>query len=275
MRALIRIEIIDPNGKLPPRDDRGEYDKALISVFRTAGYDPRRLTSSAADLPTQADLERSEEVARLFEGVPDNVREEESKHLIMLGYTSEGQAKFVVCSINQRVIHIRVRDDLFDKLRRACREICTSIWRYASPRFSAFDRSTSGIHLQVNGPVEVIEPGHGHPTILGHLIRHPFRELLKTYPRESTLAVITLFVSLMLFWKTPDFAPILTGWFQHLKQFQVTYIQGALERTYSAILVAFFLTSVDLGIKFWQLRVGRPIVWNAGIEPSRPQPTEV
>jgi hypothetical protein len=273
MRALMRIEIVDPKRQLPSRNDRDQYDAAVVALLKEIGYDARQLSSTATTLPSQAELEQWEEVKRLFEGVPNNVLLEETKHLVMLGYTSEGQAKFVVCSINQRIIHIRVRDDLFDKLRRACREICTSIWKHAAHMHRTFGKRPSYLYLRVNGPVEVIEPGHGHATILGHLIKSPLRELIKTYPRESSLAVITLLTSLILFWITPDFAPVLTKWLQRIKDFQISYIQGALERTYSAILVTFFLTIVDLAIKFRQLWIGRPIIWNAGIEPSRPQPT--
>jgi hypothetical protein len=273
MRALMRIEIVDPKNQLPDRNDREQYDAAVVALFKEIGYDARQLSSMATTLPSQAELEQWEEVKRLFEGVPNNVLSEEAKHLVMLGYTSEGQAKFVVCSINQRIIHIRVRDDLFDKLRRACREICTSIWKHAAYMHRPFGKRSSYLYLRVNGPVEVIEPGHGHATILGHLIKSPFRELVKTYPRESSLAVITFLVSLTLFWITPDLAPVLTKELQRIKDFQTSYIQGALERTYSAILVTFFLTTVDLAIKFRQLWIGRPIIWNAGIEPSRPQPT--
>jgi hypothetical protein len=112
MRALIRIEIVDPKCGLPPRANRSEYATERLC-------DARHLVNCPS-LPTQPELDESEEVKYLFEDAPDLVKRKEMEHLIMLGYTSEGQAKFVLCSINQTILHIRVRDDLFDNLRRAC-----------------------------------------------------------------------------------------------------------------------------------------------------------
>jgi hypothetical protein len=131
MRALIRAYIREHKA-LPNREDaREDYDNALIKLFQEIGYDARRLSGRQDRLPTQDELRDSKDVERLFDGVPDDLRDEETKHLIMLGYTSQGQAKFVVCSINQLVLHIRVRDDLFDKLKRACKEICVSSWNHS------------------------------------------------------------------------------------------------------------------------------------------------
>jgi hypothetical protein len=270
MRALIRVEIVDPKCGLPPRANRAEYDPAIISLFGVIGYDARHL-ANACSLPTQGELEQSKDVEYLFEGVPDRVKDEEMKHLIMLGYTSEGQAKFILCSINQTILHIRVRDDLFDKLRRACKEICRSVWDHSARQIkrSFLLRKSSDKHFRIKGPIEVMEPGHGHPTIIGQLVRHPLASLFKNNPGESALALVTLAIAVVMFWKTPEFAPALTAWLAHFKTFKPEYIQGVLERIYSAFLVTFFVTLMDLIIRYRELRRGRPIVWNAGIEPTK------
>jgi hypothetical protein len=270
MRSLIRIQVIDPANALPPRSNRAEYDPAIAAAFTKIGFDPR-VFHAGGSLPPQEELELSSDVAYIFEGVPDPTKTEEKKHLIMLGYTSEGQAKFVICSINQNVLHIRVREDLFDKLRRSCREICTSIWRHAAREGRRFG-SSGEVRFAVRGPIEVMEPGHGHPTILGHIVRHPFSIVVNTYPGESVLAFITLAISAILFWWTPNCAPWLTAVIAHLKPFPPAYIQGALERTYSAFLVTFFVTVIDLSSKYREFRRVRPILWNAGIEPNRTIP---
>src|SRR5687767_6561492 len=106
MRALIRAEIVDPGGVLPSRDERETYDAMIVELFKNIGYDPRSLAGHCN--PTQDELEQSKEVAVLFENLQGTIFDEEKKHLVLLGYTSAGQAMFVVCAINQTTLHIRV-----------------------------------------------------------------------------------------------------------------------------------------------------------------------
>lgn len=274
MRALIRAEIRGCPDSFPDRGDRREYDAAVIQLVKDIGYDARHLHICLDHLPTQQEMEASEDVAKLFEGVPDPVKTQELKHLVMLGYTSEGQAKFVVCSINQNVLHIRVRDDLFDKLKRACKEICMCAWRHALKRsrlFRLIRRKTNWhLYLFIRGPIEVMEPNHSHATILGHLVRKPLNTLIRHHPGESFLVASALILSLLLFWYTPDWAPSLTQLLIPLKKFEPQYVQGLLERVYSALLVTFFITALDLAVKYRELYRNRPILWNAGIEPTKP-----
>jgi len=268
MRALIRVTVTDRGATLPKRENRADYDSAITDLFRAIGFDPRSLAGSTT-LPSQKDLESSEEVKTLFEGLQGTIADEEKKHLIMLGYTSAGQAKFVVCAINQNVLHIRVRDDLFEKLRLACGEICGKIWTHSRWRPHLKKRGTEQRRaLALAEVIEVMEPTHKTATILGHLIRRPLVATIKYHRGESLLALVTLATSAALFWYTPELAEPLTRFLDRLKTFQVPYIQGALERTYSALLVTFAITAIELLIKYIELRRVRPIMWNAGIEPS-------
>jgi hypothetical protein len=269
MRALIRVTVQDRGATLPKREDRQEYDSAITDLFRAIGFDPRSLAGSKT-LPSQMELETSEEVKALFEGLQGTIAEEEKKHLIMLGYTSAGQAKFVVCSINQNVLHIRVRDDLFEKLRLACGEICARIWAHSTRWRPRFNKRNAGQRraLQLAEVIEVMEPTHKTATILGHLIRWPWVATIRYHRGESLLALVALVTSGTLFWYTPELAEPLTRFLARLKTFQPSYVQGALERTYSALLVTFAITAIELLIKYIELRRGRPIMWNAGIEPS-------
>ena len=271
MRALIRVTINDPDGTLPSRESREEYNKAIIRLFSAIGFSPRSVTSSTST-PNQCDLEQSKDVQELFESLQGTIYEEEKKHLIMLGYTSAGQAKFVVCSINPDVLHIRARDDLFEKLRLACREICTKIWTHSDRMRGSrlrFRRKEGGPYLTLDDTIEVMEPGNKTVTILGHLIRRPLAAIPKSYHGKSILAASMFLLATSLFLFSPDLARPVQRILSTVKSFDVLYIQGALERTYSAFLVTFAITMLELYMKYIELRRLRPIVWNAGIEPTR------
>jgi hypothetical protein len=54
-----------------------------------------------------------------------------------------------------------------------------------------------------------------------------------------------------------------------IKKFDPLYIQGMLERVYSALLVTGFISTLDLAVAYRELRRNRPILWNAGIEASK------
>ncbi len=269
MRALIRVRVVDDGGTLPPRETREDYDAAIIQLFREIGFSPR-LLRLGNEIPDQAALEDSEEVKELFENLQGTIYEEEKRHVVMLGYTSAGQAEFVVCSINPNVLHIRVRDDLFEKLRLACREICAETWNHgdAARRDHLFFWRRPRPYLVLQETIEVMEPGNKTVTILGHIIRDPFRAMLRYNWRKFALGTATLLIAVILFWFSPSLAAPLQQILNIVKFFEVDYLQGALERTYSAFLVTFAVTFIELAMRYADLRRMRPIVWNAGIEPS-------
>lgn len=269
MRALIRIDLLDAANILPPREEREEYDKKIRELFSQIGFNARELKDTVS-IPSQAELAICPDVEYIFHGVPEVVSEEEKKHLIMLGYTSDGQAKFVICSINQNVLHIRVRDDLFEKLRRSCREMCTSIWTY----MVGLHWWGKHVRLKVREYIEVMEPGHHHPTIIGYVIHRPLKALLKQHPGESIMAFSTGLAALALFLFSPELAKPLAAFLEHIKHFEVAYIQGALERVYSAFLVTCTVTIIDLVVRYRALKYGLPILWNAGIEPTQDRVTK-
>jgi len=263
MRALIRVELAGLSPDFPQRSEE-EYDKNVKNLFAQMGFDARPMEPGPDGC--------SEEIEYLFEGVPKRIKDEEMKHIVMLGYTSEGQAKFCVCSINRETLHVRIRDDLFDKLKRACSELCARVWQLNSslPRKGWFKRRALSVSAKVRSSIEVMEPGHGHATILGHIVQHPVRVLFRTYPGEVLIASTTLLLFCVLFWLTPDLAAPIAAFLSHFRQFSAEYVQGALERIHSALLVTSFVTFIDLFIKFREFRRVRPIMWNAGIEPSKP-----
>lgn len=273
MRALIRVKITARHNALPPREHREAYDKAIIALFRDIGYDPRTVEGSGA-IPTQDELANSKEVKHLFENLLDTDEKivgEEMKHLVMLGYTSAGQAMFVVCSINQDVLHIRVRDDLFEKLRQACSELCGEAWTHEHKYWVSglLLQKSPAAALRLNDTIEVMEPHHKTATIRGHLVRSAIGATWKYYAAERNLALVTLGIALMLFWNTPQLAPPLTDFLARFKTFDNAYVQSAIERISSAFLITAAVTMLELTIKFFDLRRAKPIMWNAGIEPSR------
>lgn len=261
MRALIRARIIPGlDGKLPDRiEDRTAYDKVVISLFRDMGYDPRSLPN-VKDLPDQTDLATSADVENLFADVPLNI-EEEKNHLVMLAYTSEGQAKFIVCSINQYDLHIRIKDDLFEKLRRACAEICERSWE--NPK-----KFKDHPHLRIVKSVEIMEPGHGHATIRGDIVQNPLRTVIRENFTETVIAVFTFIFSLFFFFFAPKLALWITSVLNMIFDFNVLYIQSAIERTDTAFLVTFAVTAINLIMRWLQLRRTKPIKWNAQVEPT-------
>lgn len=72
------------------------------------------------------------------------------------------------------------------------------------------------------------------------------------------------------FWFSPDWATPMTEFFKPFKEFKTEYIQGVLERVFSALIVTCFVTGHDLFMKYREINRNRPIVWNAGIEPNKP-----
>lgn len=92
--------------------DEEKVEKAEEEAEKARGAAENTRGSDLA-LPSQADLLHSKYIKYLFDQSPTNIRDEETKHLIMVCYTSDGQAHFVVCCINQYDIHIRVRTHNF------------------------------------------------------------------------------------------------------------------------------------------------------------------
>jgi hypothetical protein len=140
-------------GHFRPKSNRQDYDEAVIKLFTEIGYTPRApddlgtalvqpnelaithtKESESAEAPVQhinqqslgavfdwrANQERltnSEVVHHVFEGVPKRIAQKEKAHLIMAGYTSDGQVDFVVCAVNERELHIRARQHFLYLLR--------------------------------------------------------------------------------------------------------------------------------------------------------------
>lgn len=274
MRALIRASIVTRGRhELPVRSERAAYDAAIVKLFQEIGFDPRTVSGSG-QVPAQSELAASREVATLFENLQGTIVEEEKKHLVMLGYAGSGQALFVVCAINQGELHIRVRDDLFEKLRAACTEICTKIWAHSGRGRGLGVSVGRGPHitLRLADQIDVMEPNHKSATIKGRIIYRPFLALFRYHRTATRVALAALALAAMLFVYAPAIAPRLAAGLAWFKAFDTGYVQGTLERVFSAFLVTFFVSLLELFLTWRDYHRRKPVIWNAGIEPSSPDP---
>src|SRR5260221_8553531 len=112
MRALIRGDLQSKEYFMEKWKNRDEYDQAVIDLFLKMGY--------GAEATGQESLKDHATVAEILEDMPQDVKDQELSHLIMLGQTSEGQCPFLVTAINPTEIHIRIKGRLFGRLRKAC-----------------------------------------------------------------------------------------------------------------------------------------------------------
>ena len=62
-------------------------------------------------------------IAKVFEDVPEDIKIQELNNLILFGYLSEGQAPFVVCTVNPGELHIRIQASKFSRIKKACEDI--------------------------------------------------------------------------------------------------------------------------------------------------------
>jgi hypothetical protein len=266
MRALIRADLKPADHFLLLWNDRKEYDDAVIRIFLKMGYAPAKTG--------QKELEDDAFVKEIIQDMPPDIKEQETQHLIMLGYTGEGQSHFVVTGVNPTEIHIRIKGRLFGRLRRACANIFQNSRKIRSQwRISRFGQKLAEKdvlpYLEVRHSIEVMEPMRDHPTILGEIIDSPLRETIRQNTNEIYLALFTFVGSVTLFFLSPVLAPLIQNFFVQTFQtniYDVDYIRGALERTYSAFLVSFAIAALGLSIRYFDLRHQQPIKWDPDIE---------
>src|SRR5579862_8966677 len=102
----------------------------------------------------QETLTASEEVNEVFGDVPETpFKRTEMEHLVMIGYIDQGQSYFVVSSINQCELHVRIRNGVWSLLQRSCRDFYEKVRRKSKKRWR-LDQSTSRLpvnHAQLNG----------------------------------------------------------------------------------------------------------------------------
>jgi hypothetical protein len=112
-----------------------------------------------------------------------------------------------------------------------------------------------------------MEPHRDHPTIQGEIIYSALSEVLQRNSNQRIMMIIAMIISGTLFIYSPQLAPIIQPLFTWINPLMtVGYIQGALERTYSAFLVTFIVTFFTFAIQVFQLRKQKPIIWELDLE---------
>lgn len=183
------------------KDDKKSYEEEIIDLFRRLGYEP--ISNITNESP---------EVERVFNNVPDEIKDEELPRLIFTSYASEGQLHFVVCAIQHDTLHIRAQAETFQRIVRFCEEIYKRTPSFL-PR--QWNRIRSRKTLQLKQIIDVLEPRQHMATIKGKIVGGFISGLFETFKEVQVnfwLTFAGLIVLSALYWKDPaiDFltAPI-------------------------------------------------------------------
>lgn len=218
-------------------------------------------------------LGNSKECLKIFKDAPEDIQDEEKKRLIMLGYTSKGQSNFLVVAVNPEEIHIRIRQGLFNRLRACATEICDKSKKHRdriNQFFGFIQLWRKEAYLVPDSKIEVMESKRDEPTISGQIIDSALKEVYRNDKAEFILMILAAIIAIIGFVYTPSSASYFKNILDHLGgNYEVSYVQGAMERIYSAFLVTFFVTFINIIIKINSVRIDKPIVWNSGIKAER------
>lgn len=228
-------------------------------------------------------------VKDLIRETPRALRRFEYRRVIMLAYGRD-QAYFLVSAVNIDELHIRIKGGLFGSTERTCKDLIRKVShdrKQVHPTllrtlFLALGRHRNQLgsgYLTLTHNIEVIEPGERNATIFGEIIESPLRDLIKKNRSEYRLALLFFFSSFLLLIFTPTLAiwlEPLAVWVQSIleyffnpdviPEYTSLYIQGTLERLYSALFVTSIVTAANLIYKFLDIRRTRPINWRLDID---------
>lgn len=218
-------------------------------------------------------LGNSKECLKIFKDAPEDIQDEEKRRLIMLGYTSKGQSNFLVVAVNPQEIHIRIRQGLFNRLRACATEICEKSKEYRNQSgwlFGIGHIFKKTAYFVPDSKIEVMESKRDEPTISGQIIDSALKEVFRNDKAEFILMILSAGIAIVGFIYTPSYAPYFKNILEHIVgTYDVLYVQGAMERIYSAFLVTAFVTFINIIIKINSVRLDKPIVWNSGIKAER------
>jgi hypothetical protein len=268
MRALIRAKLNPPEHFNSLWHNRVEFDKAVADLFQDMEFGP--------EITGQEAIINDSIAQKIIQDIPEDIKEQETKHLILLGYSGLGQAHFIVSGVNPTEIHIRIKGGLFGRIERSCRDITDKSLklkksRQKSPPFF-LSKNSEGTYLTLSPVIDVLEPTRDTPTITGEVIEAPMSEVIRKSRNEVALIIFTFLGALFLFFLTPTLAPgvqkFLSGLVSpaYAQGYTLIYVQGALERTYSAFLVTFSVSVIGLLTKIFELWRLKPVKWIMDIE---------
>src|SRR5262245_32223361 len=221
---------------------------------------------------TGAEVLTRPETGRIIDHIPDDIKDEELHHPILLGYISDGQVHFLVCAVNQRELHIRLQAPLFLRLRRACVELVRK------NRSLSFRRRLIGWvpfvqpkrpYITLTPTIQVLEPGRDEPTIEGTIVNKAFVAAVRRSSDSTIISVLFGSLALTLFFFAREVATVISG--RLSSKYSVDYVEGAIERMFSALLVTSLVAGLGVLIRYLELRRTRPIEWDVltGSRPSR------
>lgn len=205
-------------------DDGTTYEEKIINLFRGLGFEP---------IPNITN--KSPEVLRVFDHVPDEIKDEELPRLVFTSYASEGQLHFVVCAIQHDTLHIRAQAETFQRIVKFCEEIYKRTPSLLPRQWNRIRRRKT---LQTKQIIDVLEPRQHIATIKGNIVGgfisglyETFKEvqvnfwltfagliiLLALYLNDPTVNFLTapIFPAVVLFIAT-NVVPIITTYVKYL-----------------------------------------------------------
>ena len=141
--------------------------------------------------------------------LPEEIREKEMAAWVCTGYEDNGQVSFMVTHHNDTSVYIRLKANLFRKMKSACLTFLAkfsrkSRWWWTKKLYSYFGRVESGengsyIKICDDVPIEVMEPKKDQPTIRGYVVQINPRYLWNEYAQDILLIAV-LFVLVVVSW---------------------------------------------------------------------------
>lgn len=235
--------------------------------------------------------EHVQSIKEIIREIPESIRKTECRRVVCFGYSSDGQSHFLVFAMNINDLHIRIRGGLFGKTEQACKDLIqkaaqhrkgiNSPARNIKAMLTGSYKNANNVFMTINPSVDVMEPGQSMPTIKGEIVESVWKEIYKSNRREVLLSIIFFSVAFLLLVFSPTMAiafnPTALFFENVLKSFlnpnivpnyTVDYIQGALERTYSALFVSSVVSIAGLATKVFDIVKTMPIKWVMEINES-------
>jgi hypothetical protein len=248
MRLLLKINIKNGKGKnkLSEFQDKHDsidisdlYKQQVINIFKDLGF----------HIYTKENYNNPEEfnilVNRVYEHVPDDVKDEELGKAMLVSFTSDGQIHFVVTAIHSDRLHLRAHSDTFLRIQRACKEIngrfpgtFRSIW------YSILGRP----FFKIVDSIQVMEHKQTIYTITGKVISS-ISKVAKQTIKENKINIYLFFIGLAIFL-----------FVLYDKNWDTTQISSA--PIFPAILLFIATNVVPLFTTFAKYFKNRPIIWS-------------
>ena len=226
--------------------------------------------------------------------LPDQLRERELDAWILTGYEDEGQVSFMVTLYNSTSIYIRIKANLFRKMKHTCKLLMNEINNYSyitlfgrsdhnllsimKHKFTVFAKRTKYIiyksprenldyiRLSEETPIEVMEPKKEQPTIRGYFVRITPSYLWGKYKTEIKL----LAVLLVLIWATMGKNDIIEQIINYANTIDdPKSLHSSIERINTGFIVTFCVSFANLFIKVRSDKNKAPIDWISDNIPMR------